>query len=104
MRPAPPYSGSQSCYWFTVPPEIQLLPGRTEGKATTLHTEEQKTTKLGRIIDEVFAPFWRDPSIYDGLFFIPSIALKAITGLRSGLGYTHTCEYFEILLAGWPLS
>ena len=76
-----------------------VFPGLRPEKPRDSHTTEQKTWSLGKLVDAALLPRWQDSTHYDQLLRGPQ-HLKSYQLFGSGMVFSHTYEYINLLLAG----
>ncbi|CAK0851316.1 unnamed protein product [Prorocentrum cordatum] len=49
-----------------------VFPGYRPGKARKVHTTEQLTFGMGKLIEAILVPYWKDPTVYDHVLCEPA--------------------------------
>jgi hypothetical protein len=73
------------------------FPGLRPHVARVCHTTEQKLFGMGRLVDAILFPFWKDTSCFDALLQSAE-ALSECKLFGGGLVFSHTYEYLILLI------
>ena len=70
-----------------------ILPGRKKNRHYKQLTTEQKLWDIGKLISYILVPFWRNPTVFDGIIFGQVQLLGHIPLFKGALVFTHTCAF-----------